>query len=529
MNNFERYDYEPFAEDADNNGQFGSAYAGNKTLTNDIGQIQALPNYKQGWRMAEIGSEIKAPTLEEMQGLQYMTSYGVSYLMQKGIPEWSAGTTYYYDDLCKQGGMIWRCLSDEVEGAFPSIGNDYYSVFNVANVNSPMVDIFQDSGVYLAVFLGRVQVYYSDDLKTWTGWNPKNNNQWSDDINMGRGALDADNHCAYICGYHASQDNAKREICIWKFDFLTKTFTRIYSQRVEGRVNYCAGLQICGDYLVVYGHQPANARLKEVTVFTKTGTFIGQWGLSWSSETTDNYFNSVAYRSSDGLMVLTDQYNTNGSIYTATLDSTTGQISGLTKLSTGLSGQYTCAFCDGSNFYVGTTAGKILTSSDGSTWSEVTAFTSANSAQLRVNGIYEQSGTCYILCLDYQSYSTSDWSSFSLARFGNTGLQVSSATAGTGSFDIFAGASSRGWVFGYDEDSTENAWEPLVLRGNSGSVTASTTTTSVVFAEAFPTVCVSLILVDSTGASVSPMSKSNTGFSFSSTANATYYYTAQGW
>ena len=95
MNNFERYDYEPFAEDADNNGQFGSAYAGNKTLTNDIGQIQALPNYKQGWRMAEIGSEIKAPTLEEMQGLQYMTSYGVSYLMQKGIPEWSAGTTYY--------------------------------------------------------------------------------------------------------------------------------------------------------------------------------------------------------------------------------------------------------------------------------------------------------------------------------------------------------------------------------------------------------------------------------------------------
>lgn len=531
MNNYTRYDYTPFASAASNNGQFGSAYNGNPTMTSDIGQIQALPNYSQGWAMAQIGQDIKAPTLEEMQGLQYMTSYGVSYLMQKGIPEWSAGTTYFYGDLCASQRMIWRCLADSVQSVAPSVGDDYYSVFSVSNVSAPLANIFQDSGVYLAIFYDRNSVYYSTDRMNWTAWNPKNFNNYGDDMNLGGGALDPDNHCAYFCGYHISGDNAKRQISLWRFDFVTKTFTTVYSQRVEGRVNYCRGVALCGNYLVVYGYQPANARLKQLTVFTKTGTFVGQWGISWSGESDNNGFMSLAYDTSTSTLWLTDAYSTNGTLFSCAFDASTGQISSLQRVSTGLSAQFTdIIYVSSSNLLVASTVdGRVVVSDDhGSTWSAL-----SGEAGQRINKLYDLgTGAVYILCTDSNSYIWSiDSGSEDLyaARFGNVGIPIASITVDVAPYTHLVGARDRGWIFGYDSASTMNAWEPMVLQGNNGRVRAISSSTSVVFAEAFSTVCVDLTVISSSGAAVTPTSRSATGFTIPTTANTTYYYTAKGW
>lgn len=90
-----------FASNSAQNGQFGSAAAGTKVLTNDIDTIQALPAWVNGWNDATIGAT-KLPTLEEMQALQYVTSYSVAYILQNGIPEYQAATDYYINQIVRK-------------------------------------------------------------------------------------------------------------------------------------------------------------------------------------------------------------------------------------------------------------------------------------------------------------------------------------------------------------------------------------------------------------------------------------------
>lgn len=135
MNNFKRFDYKPFAEDANNNGQFGSFMEGNPVTTNDINAIQSLPAYKQGWNMGALG-QLLVPTLEEMQGIQYAQTYGISYLMQKGIPEWSAGTTYYTNSIVMKDGLLWRSLEDNNIGRPPLIGKSKIQTYSLPTSNS---------------------------------------------------------------------------------------------------------------------------------------------------------------------------------------------------------------------------------------------------------------------------------------------------------------------------------------------------------------------------------------------------------
>lgn len=90
-----RFTQQVFASGASNNGQFGSAQAGTKVVTNDLALIQALPAWEAGWLDATIGA-LKFPPLEEMQGLQYVQTSQLAYLLQQGIAEYDAGTTYYH-------------------------------------------------------------------------------------------------------------------------------------------------------------------------------------------------------------------------------------------------------------------------------------------------------------------------------------------------------------------------------------------------------------------------------------------------
>lgn len=92
-----------FAGSASNNGQFGSAQAGTKLLSTDPDVLQALTAWDQGWLDATISSN-QLPTLEEMQGIQYVSTRQIAYMFQEGISEWNGGTTYYQHSIVKKAG-----------------------------------------------------------------------------------------------------------------------------------------------------------------------------------------------------------------------------------------------------------------------------------------------------------------------------------------------------------------------------------------------------------------------------------------
>lgn len=88
-------------EGATNNGVFGSLQASNPVMTNDVEQIQSLNAWNLGWNQATLTSE-ELPPLEEMQGVEYVITYQLAYLMQEGLPEWDSATTYYTGSMVKQ-------------------------------------------------------------------------------------------------------------------------------------------------------------------------------------------------------------------------------------------------------------------------------------------------------------------------------------------------------------------------------------------------------------------------------------------
>ena len=78
-------------------GVFGSFAAGSPTFTNSPATIQSLANYLEGWFSAVDGEN--SPCIEDMNGLCFLYAYQLAYIMQAGIPEWDAGTTYYLGSL----------------------------------------------------------------------------------------------------------------------------------------------------------------------------------------------------------------------------------------------------------------------------------------------------------------------------------------------------------------------------------------------------------------------------------------------
>lgn len=91
-----------FAENAatDDIGQFGSANAGTKLNTSDVTTIQALPAWKEGWKPAVVGNN-RYPAMQERNGVDKVFSYQIDYMLQQGIPEYDAGTTYYKGSIIK--------------------------------------------------------------------------------------------------------------------------------------------------------------------------------------------------------------------------------------------------------------------------------------------------------------------------------------------------------------------------------------------------------------------------------------------
>jgi hypothetical protein len=99
----------------------GSLQAGAVAYSGDLKTLQSLSNYDLGFNGVVIGNRVIS--LEEFNGLMLMVTQQLSYLMQSGIPEWDADTTYYVGNVVR------------------GVGNGFiYTSLTGGNLNNPVTD-----------------------------------------------------------------------------------------------------------------------------------------------------------------------------------------------------------------------------------------------------------------------------------------------------------------------------------------------------------------------------------------------------
>ena len=138
-----------FAGSATNNGVFGSLQANNPTITSDVEQLQSLNAWGEGWNAATETSE-ELPPLEEIQGVEYVTTYQQAYIMQEGIPEWAATVTYYKGCLAKEvtstGFRIYNSLTDNNTGNLLSDTSNWKKVIDSDDLYAFDSAVVHDTG-----------------------------------------------------------------------------------------------------------------------------------------------------------------------------------------------------------------------------------------------------------------------------------------------------------------------------------------------------------------------------------------------
>lgn len=91
--------------------QFGSLFAGSPAFTTSPVTAQSLSNWLTGWLGAAIGGN--SPAIEDMNAVHFVTTYQLAYLMQAGVAEWDAGTTYYTGSFVNVSGVLYISLTDD--------------------------------------------------------------------------------------------------------------------------------------------------------------------------------------------------------------------------------------------------------------------------------------------------------------------------------------------------------------------------------------------------------------------------------
>jgi hypothetical protein len=93
-----RITHKIFAENSGANGVFGSGADGTKMISTSISTLMSKAAWLTGWVTATIGTS-KFPCIEEMNAVENVHSAQIAYLLQQGIAEYDAGTTYYVGNI----------------------------------------------------------------------------------------------------------------------------------------------------------------------------------------------------------------------------------------------------------------------------------------------------------------------------------------------------------------------------------------------------------------------------------------------
>jgi hypothetical protein len=108
--------------DPTNYAEFGSQVAGSPVKTKDILTIQSLSAWLNGLQDAVVAGN-HAPYLEDFNSLFYVLAYQVAYLLQDGIPEWDATTTYFNGSTVRNpgtGDVYQSIIDDNLNNALPN-------------------------------------------------------------------------------------------------------------------------------------------------------------------------------------------------------------------------------------------------------------------------------------------------------------------------------------------------------------------------------------------------------------------------
>jgi len=106
-----------------NFAQFGSLVAGAPLVSKDIATIQALAAWDSGFQAASYPAN-RAILVEDLNGFAFEHSAMVAYILQEGIPEWNAGTTYYIGSIVKKTNtfeLYGSVIAANVGNALPSM------------------------------------------------------------------------------------------------------------------------------------------------------------------------------------------------------------------------------------------------------------------------------------------------------------------------------------------------------------------------------------------------------------------------
>lgn len=97
---------------AGNVAVYGSLAAGAPAYSADPDTIQSLSQFLGGFTAGVIGNN--SPAIQDLNSLMLLVTQQIAYILQEGIPEWNAGTTYYIGDVAKKigGSMQYRSLTD---------------------------------------------------------------------------------------------------------------------------------------------------------------------------------------------------------------------------------------------------------------------------------------------------------------------------------------------------------------------------------------------------------------------------------
>lgn len=98
-----------------NVAKFGSLAIGSPAYSLDLAQIQTA-EWLNGWGAAVVGNN--SPALQDFNAAFLVFAQQIAYVLQRGIPEWDVGTTYYANDFCRVGGVVY------VSRTNTNIGND---------------------------------------------------------------------------------------------------------------------------------------------------------------------------------------------------------------------------------------------------------------------------------------------------------------------------------------------------------------------------------------------------------------------
>ena len=138
MANITRKNQKVFAENAINNGQFGSLKDTTKVLSQDLDVLQANAAYPLGWNSATLTGE-ELPSVEEFQSLNYINTSQTAYLLNKGIPEWVIDAEYYIGDIQREvaGTKIYRSITNNNIGNVLTDVANWVFLADLAAVSAP--------------------------------------------------------------------------------------------------------------------------------------------------------------------------------------------------------------------------------------------------------------------------------------------------------------------------------------------------------------------------------------------------------